>query len=69
MAPKGTPSELVAQLSSAVQKVLSDPAVAEKLRQQGLQPLIMGSEKFGELIAEDTRYWADAVKVTGLAPK
>ena len=62
LAPAGTPRELVAKLHADVSDVLQQPDVREKLGKQGLDPLAMSSEAFGDLIRADLARWAKVVK-------
>lgn len=57
MAPRGTPRDAIVKVNAAVQKVLGDPQVQERLAVGGLQAAGGSPEDFAALIrAEDERY-------------
>jgi tripartite-type tricarboxylate transporter receptor subunit TctC len=62
LAPAGTPRELVAKVHADIAEVLQQPDVREKLDKQGLSPLPMSADAFGELIKSDLVRWAKVVK-------
>jgi tripartite-type tricarboxylate transporter receptor subunit TctC len=66
VARAGTPPEIVQRLHSEVQKILADPAVREKLAQQGfeLAPPTTPAQ-FGRIIADDLAKWVPVVKQSG----
>ncbi len=68
-APKGVPTEVVAQLSTALEAVLADPELKARLAKQGAEVSYATPQALGETIAEEHRYWADVVKTAGIKPQ
>ena len=68
-APKGTPKEVVAKIHGEVVKALGDPAVKEKLAQQGAEPLDLNSEAFGSFIRKETARWTEVSRLAGVKPE
>jgi tripartite-type tricarboxylate transporter receptor subunit TctC len=62
LAPAGTPSALVARLSSEIGRAMKSPDVRDKLVSQGLEPLVMTPEAFGELMRADMAKYADIIR-------
>jgi len=68
-APKGTPKEVVAKIHGEVVRALADPALKEKLAQQGAEPLDMDGEAFGTFIRKETARWTEVSRVAGVKPE
>jgi len=66
VARAGTPPEIVQKLHAEIGKVLADPAVREKLAQQGfeLAPPTTPAQ-FAKIIADDLANWTPVVKSSG----
>jgi tripartite-type tricarboxylate transporter receptor subunit TctC len=67
IAPAGTPPVIVATLSRVAVAALGDPAVKEKLADQGLTPVGDTPEHFREFIATEAAKWAKVIKEAGIA--
>ena len=65
LAPTGTPKDVVAKLSDAFKQVLANPDVRSRMVTQGADPAFMGSEEFGQFLAQQTPRWATAVAASG----
>jgi tripartite-type tricarboxylate transporter receptor subunit TctC len=65
-APKGTPPEIVDKLNAAVNTVLANPTLKERLHQLGGEPMPMSPAEFGKLIADETAKWAKVVQFAGV---
>ena len=65
LAPTGTPKDVVAKLSDAFKQVLANPDVRSRMVAQGADPAFMGSEEFGQFLAQQTPRWASAVAASG----
>jgi len=65
MAPAGTPAPIVARLNTAINTALRDPALREKLAQQGSEPAGGTPEQFAALLKDELARWSKAVKVSG----
>src|SRR5262249_19614463 len=48
--PASTPRDIVASLSREIGVALADPAVREKLANQGVEPMTMGIDEFGAFV-------------------
>ena len=69
VAPANTPSEVVARLSAAINKALSDPKNAERLAAVGLEVVGGSPEEMGRRMKAETTIWARAAKEAGLGEK
>ena len=67
IAPAGTPPAIVAALNKAATAAIADPAVKEKLADQGLTPVGDTPEHFRRFIGSETAKWAKVIKDAGLA--
>ena len=64
--PKGMPPEIVAKLNAAVNAVLANPKLKERIQALGGELMPMSSAEFGKLVADETAKWAKVVKSAGL---
>jgi tripartite-type tricarboxylate transporter receptor subunit TctC len=64
-APKATPAATVAVLNKAVNASLAEPAIANRIRELGAEPMIMSPRELDAFVAADTQRWAKAVKFSG----
>ncbi len=67
MVPAKTPQPVIERLNQAFLKALKDPAVLEKLRLQGTEPLGSTPREYGVYIEKEMARWASVVKSTGLS--
>ncbi len=63
--PKATPAGTVAALNKAVNACLAEPAIANRIRDLGGEPMIMSPSELDAFVAADTQRWAKAVKFSG----
>jgi tripartite-type tricarboxylate transporter receptor subunit TctC len=68
-APKGTPREVTDRIYAQVLKALADPAVRERLAQQGAEPLEMNGERFARFMKQETQRWTEISRVAGVKPE
>jgi len=66
MAPAATPKPIIDQLAAAVAKAVKDPAVTDKLRGYGVDPVGDDPQHFAATIATDIATWAEAIKLAGV---
>ncbi len=66
MLPAKTPDAIVQRLNAELMKALKDPAVLEKLRLQGTEPLGSTPKEYGDYINNEIKRWAGVVKSTGV---
>ncbi|GGH65403.1 MFS transporter [Comamonas phosphati] len=67
MVPAKTPQPVIARLNQAFAQALKDPAVLEKLRLQGTEPLGSSPAEYGAYIDKELARWASVVKSTGVS--
>jgi len=65
LAPAGTPREAVNRLSSDIQKTLQDPAVRDRLSQQGFEVNYLNPEQMTALMKRDLARWDKIIKEMG----
>jgi tripartite-type tricarboxylate transporter receptor subunit TctC len=64
-APKATPAQTVAALNKAANASLAEPAIADRIRELGAEPMIMSPSELDAFVAADTARWAKAIKFSG----
>jgi tripartite-type tricarboxylate transporter receptor subunit TctC len=67
LAPSGTPAATVAKLNAEVNEILSEPALLETLRAQGLIAVGGTPVDFARLIAADLTKWGAVVKAANIS--
>ncbi|NOV24494.1 tripartite tricarboxylate transporter substrate binding protein [Cupriavidus necator] len=65
-APKGTPAEIINKLNGALQAMVKNPAMRDKLAAAGADPVGAGPEAFGKRIASETQRWGDLIRKSGI---
>ena len=65
----GTPPEILAKLNAAFVKVMTEPAMAERLRTLGAEPKPSTAEAFGQFIRSESAKWAKVVAEAGIKPE
>ncbi|MGA2568256.1 MAG: tripartite tricarboxylate transporter substrate binding protein [Pseudolabrys sp.] len=65
MAPKGTPTEVVTYLNTAINKVIQLPDVKDAWLKQGAIPMVKTPAEFDAFLRQDIEKWAHVVKVSG----
>jgi tripartite-type tricarboxylate transporter receptor subunit TctC len=65
LGPAGIPKPVVDKLNGDIQKMLKTKDVADKLKSQTLDPLIMNPEEFGRRLKSDYDKYEKVIKVTG----
>jgi tripartite-type tricarboxylate transporter receptor subunit TctC len=61
----GTPRAVVERINSALNAALNDPAVRERLKNAGLEPVGGSPEQFTQLIAQESAKWAPIIQRSG----
>lgn len=64
-APKATPPEIIAILNKAVNEVLAEPIIKQRLGELGGIPMAGTPEEFGKVIQSETEKWEKVVKFAG----
>jgi tripartite-type tricarboxylate transporter receptor subunit TctC len=67
-APAGTPPAVVARLNREIGKALANPAVREKLTNQGVDPMTMGVAEFQSLVKAESISMAGLAKALNMKP-
>jgi len=66
MAPAATPRAVVDKLQAEVARVLTDPAIKDKLTAQGLEVRTGTAAEFGQFIDNETERWTALISAAGL---
>jgi tripartite-type tricarboxylate transporter receptor subunit TctC len=66
---KGTDPRIVDRLYQAVRTALADPALRDRLAQQGAEPGGIAPAEFAALIRKETVLWTAAAKAAGIQPQ
>ncbi|WP_423197053.1 MULTISPECIES: tripartite tricarboxylate transporter substrate binding protein [unclassified Cupriavidus] len=61
-APAGTPAPVVQKLNGEIAKVLAEPDVVKRFRDQGVEVVGGPSARFGTMIEAEIRKWGDVVR-------
>jgi tripartite-type tricarboxylate transporter receptor subunit TctC len=67
-APVGTPTEIIATLSTAVTAVLNDPAIRQRFADAGVDPLPNDPAASARFIRAETDKWVPILRATGAKP-
>jgi tripartite-type tricarboxylate transporter receptor subunit TctC len=65
-APRGTSSEIIDTLNSAINACLADPILKTRLAAVGGVPFLSSPTDFGHFIAAETEKWAKVIKSAGI---
>jgi tripartite-type tricarboxylate transporter receptor subunit TctC len=63
--PKGTPRDVIEKINGAVNQMLAEPKMRERLAELGGKPISGTPEDFGKIIASETEKWAKVVVSSG----
>jgi tripartite-type tricarboxylate transporter receptor subunit TctC len=59
--PKGTPHDIVEKLNTALNAVLADPKLIDRIHGLGGEPMPMTPAEFGKLVQHETDKWAKVI--------
>jgi tripartite-type tricarboxylate transporter receptor subunit TctC len=65
MAPAGTPEPIVRRLSAEIDKILKKPAVLERMKSLGADPVGGTPEQLAAHIASESKKWRDVARISG----
>jgi tripartite-type tricarboxylate transporter receptor subunit TctC len=65
LAPAATPRPVVESINAAMEKLLREPVILERLAKQGIEPQALGVDAFNALLREDFAKMAKVVKASG----
>lgn len=63
--PTGTPDAAIEKLSEAMDVAMGDQSVRSKLKEQGIDTVVMDRQKFGAYVKAETEKWGEIVKASG----
>jgi tripartite-type tricarboxylate transporter receptor subunit TctC len=69
VAPKNTPTEVIARLNSEINAGLADPKLRARLTDLGGTMLPGSTADFGKFIADETEKWGKVIKFAGIKPE
>jgi len=67
LAPAATPDGIVDRIAAEFARAAKEPKFAERLDQEGVEPLGSSPAETAKFIAADMALWADAVKIAGVS--
>ena len=65
LAPAGTPRPALERINAAMEKLLRDPVILERLAKQGIEPQPLAVDAFNTLLRDDFARMAKVVKASG----
>jgi tripartite-type tricarboxylate transporter receptor subunit TctC len=65
MAPKGTPSDVIAKINKDVNELLRSKEIAESFAAQGAEPFPTRPDEFAAILKADVVKWSAVVKASG----
>ncbi|MBB3182157.1 tripartite tricarboxylate transporter substrate binding protein [Variovorax sp. Sphag1AA] len=65
VAPAGTPPELIAKYAAALEKVMKQPEIQERLAADGVEPPTLPSQQLAAYVKSETARWGAVVKASG----
>jgi tripartite-type tricarboxylate transporter receptor subunit TctC len=68
-APRGAPANAIAELSTAVDRILAEPEFRTSLIRDGVEPTLKIGPAFAAFVDADAKRWMDIVAGSGLAVK
>ena len=68
LAPAATPKEVVLQLNKAIDKILTDPEMKQKLLVAGAEVAGGSPEQFATLLKNETAAWKTVIERSGIKP-
>jgi tripartite-type tricarboxylate transporter receptor subunit TctC len=66
LAPKGTPPEVMARLTDAVQKSLADPALRKRIEEVGARPVGNSPQEFAAQVRREIDRMKEVVKTRNI---
>jgi tripartite-type tricarboxylate transporter receptor subunit TctC len=65
VAPTGTPPELIARLAAALERVMKQPQVQERLAAEGVEAATLPPQQLAAYLKSETTRWGAVVKASG----
>jgi len=66
IAPAGTPKDIVDRIAAETRKALADPAMKDKLAEQGIVAVGNTPDEFRAFVAEEVARWGTVIKDAGI---
>lgn len=63
--PKGSPHEVITRLNAAINQILADPPVRQRLIGMGMEPIGGTPDKLAKHLDAEIKKWAEVVKFSG----
>jgi tripartite-type tricarboxylate transporter receptor subunit TctC len=67
--PKGLPPPILQRMNSEINRIMTAPAMLDRMRQEGMVVEAMTPMQLHELIQRETRFWRPALEKAGLMQK
>ncbi|MEN4920034.1 tripartite tricarboxylate transporter substrate-binding protein [Achromobacter spanius] len=67
--PKATPEAIVQQLAEALRETIAEPAVKEKMLEQGILAISNTPDEMAQLLKKEQARWRDVINKAGIAEK
>ena len=67
--PKGIPADVVRRINTAVAEVVNDPAIRQRLLDEGAEIRLMSPADFGKFIRDENARWVKVVREAGIKPQ
>ena len=67
--PKGLPDSILGRMNSEISKIMTAPAMLDRMRREGMVVEAMTPAQLHQLIETETRFWRPAIEKAGLMQK
>jgi tripartite-type tricarboxylate transporter receptor subunit TctC len=67
--PKGVPADVVQKINAAVAAVVNDPAIRQRLVDEGAEVRLMSAAEFGTFMRAENLRWTKVVRDAGIKPQ
>lgn len=68
-APKGLPAAILSKMNGEINKIMTAPAMVERMQKEGMVVEAMTPAQLHQLIETETRFWRPAIEQAGLMQK
>jgi tripartite-type tricarboxylate transporter receptor subunit TctC len=68
-APRGTPEEITARLGKEVEKIVTLPAIQEKMVDLGVEPKYLDAKQLTDFVVVESAMWGALIKEAGISAK
>ena len=66
LAPINTPPKIIDRIQTELARILKDPAIADRLRQNGLEPEPSTPNEFAARIASEIKKWREVIRANDI---